>query len=106
MRCTSSFLAILPVALENGYFRVVPLLEPLKYGRRKIRSEQREIEEMPGFRHGPIIEAEDMEARFVLAGPDTPAADPNQRLSVLRYSWDRTVSWQQVDDSEWVSDFE
>ncbi|KAI9437933.1 hypothetical protein BJY52DRAFT_1229957 [Lactarius psammicola] len=83
----SSLLAILPVALETGYSEVVPELEPLK-----------------GFDTDLVIEAEDTEARFLLAGPDTPAADRERHLSILRDSWDQSDSRPYVDDSEWISD--
>ncbi|KAI9462918.1 hypothetical protein BJY52DRAFT_1221931 [Lactarius psammicola] len=83
----SSLLAILPVALETGYSEVVPELEPLK-----------------GFDTDLVIEAEDTEARFLLAGPDTPAADRERHLLILCDSWDQSDSRQYVDDSEWISD--
>ncbi|KAF8270139.1 hypothetical protein EI94DRAFT_1572222, partial [Lactarius quietus] len=83
----NSLLAILPIALETGYSEVVPEIEPLK-----------------GFDTDLVIEAEDTDARFLLAGPDAPAADREHRLSILRDSWDRSVFRQHVDDSEWTSD--
>ena len=51
-----------------------------------------------------MIEAEDTEARFLLAGPDILAVDRERHLSILRDSWDRAGSRQHVDDSEWISD--
>ena len=53
-----------------------------------------------------VIDAEDTKARFLLAGPDTPAADRERHLSVLRDSWDRSGTRQQTDDSEWISGLE
>ena len=47
---------------------------------------------------------EDTEAQFLITGPDTPAADREDHLSILRESWDRFGSRQEVDDSEWISD--
>ncbi|KAH9029425.1 hypothetical protein EDB85DRAFT_1867188 [Lactarius pseudohatsudake] len=83
----NSLLAILPVALETGYSEVDPEIEPLK-----------------GFDTDLVIEADDTDARFLLAGPDMPAADREHRLSILRDSWDRAGSRQHIDDSEWISD--
>ncbi|KAF8270133.1 hypothetical protein EI94DRAFT_1572289 [Lactarius quietus] len=85
----NSLLAILPAALETGYSEVHPELEPLK-----------------GFDTDLVIEAEDTEARFLLAGPDTPATDREHYLSILRDSWDGSGARQSedVDDLEWVSD--
>lgn len=51
-----------------------------------------------------MIEGEDTEAQFLLAGPDAPIADRELRLQTLRKSWDRTSARQHVDDSEWISD--
>jgi hypothetical protein len=51
-----------------------------------------------------VIEAEDTEARFILAGPDTPLADHERRLATLRESWDLTNQRQRVDDLTWHSD--
>lgn len=51
-----------------------------------------------------MIEAEDTEARFLLAGPDIPAADREHYLSILRNSWDQSGSRQHLDDSEWTAD--
>ncbi|KAN0134237.1 hypothetical protein V8E53_008009, partial [Lactarius tabidus] len=82
----SSLFAILPVALQTGYSEVVPELEPLK-----------------AFDTDLVIEAKDTEARFLLPGPDTPAADREQHLSFLIESWDLSGTRQQVDDSEWIS---
>ncbi|KAF8270131.1 hypothetical protein EI94DRAFT_1572248, partial [Lactarius quietus] len=83
----STLLAILPVALQTGYSEVSSELEPLK-----------------NFDTHILIEAEDTNARFLLAEPDTPAADREYHLSTLVKSWQR---WgfrrQQVDDSEWIS---
>ncbi|KAH8977868.1 hypothetical protein EDB86DRAFT_3091364 [Lactarius hatsudake] len=80
----SSLLKVLPTALETGYSEVVPQLEPLK-----------------DFYTDLVMEAEDTEARFLLTGP---AADREHRLEVLRDSWDRFGSRQQVVDTEWFSD--
>ncbi|KAI9431439.1 hypothetical protein BJY52DRAFT_1423126, partial [Lactarius psammicola] len=88
---SNSLLAILPVALETGYSKVVPELEPLKVHRQDFDTDL-------------VVETEDTEARFLLAGPDMPAADREHRLSILRDSWDRSGSRQHVDDSEWVYD--
>ena len=51
-----------------------------------------------------VIEAEDTEARFILAGPDTPLFDHEHRLATLRESWDQTNQRQHVEDSTWHSD--
>jgi len=51
-----------------------------------------------------VIEAEDTEARFSIAKPDTSAADRERHLSILRESWDRSGSRKYVDDSEWIAD--
>jgi CRISPR/Cas system CMR-associated protein Cmr5 small subunit len=51
-----------------------------------------------------VIEAEDTEARFLLAGPDTSLADHERYLSILRDSWHQSASRQQVHDSTWISD--
>ena len=51
-----------------------------------------------------MIEAEDTEATFLLAGPDAPVADRESCLETLRDSWDQINSRQHVDDSEWTSD--
>jgi hypothetical protein len=51
-----------------------------------------------------VIQAEDTEARFLLAGPETLATDLEHHFSILRDSWDRTAYRQQIDGSEWVSD--
>ena len=51
-----------------------------------------------------MIEAEDTEATFSLAGPDAPVADRESCLETLRDSWDRINSRQHVDDYEWTSD--
>ena len=51
-----------------------------------------------------MIEGEDTEARFLLAGPDTPVQDREIHLQTLRESWDRKNARQHVDDSEWISD--
>jgi hypothetical protein len=51
-----------------------------------------------------VIEAEDTEAQFLLAGPDAPVADRESCLKTLRDSWDQINSRQHVDDSEWSSD--
>ncbi|KAH9039451.1 hypothetical protein EDB83DRAFT_2411806, partial [Lactarius deliciosus] len=80
----SSLLKVLPIALETGYSEVVPQPEPLK-----------------DFYTDLVMEAEDTEARFLLTGP---AADREHRLEVLRDSWDRFGSRQQVVDPEWISD--
>jgi hypothetical protein len=50
-----------------------------------------------------VIEAEDTEARFILAGPDTPVSDYECRLAALCESWDRANQRQHVDDSTWHS---
>ena len=42
----------------------------------------------------------------MIAGPDTPAADRERHLSILRESWDRSGSRRSVDDSKWISDLE
>ncbi|KAN0134234.1 hypothetical protein V8E53_008006 [Lactarius tabidus] len=83
----SSLLEILPVALQTGYSEVVPALEPLKCLDTDL-----------------VIQAEDTEARFLLTGPETLAADLEHHFSILRDSWDRSTYRQQADRSEWVSD--
>jgi hypothetical protein len=50
------------------------------------------------------IEAEDTEARLLLAGPDAPVADRESCLETLRDSWDQITSRQRVDDSIWTLD--
>lgn len=51
-----------------------------------------------------MIEAEDTEALFLLAGPDDPVAERESFLGTLRESWDQMTSRQQGDDSEWTLD--
>ena len=51
-----------------------------------------------------MIEGEDTEALFLLAGPGAPVEDHELRLQTLRESWDRKNTRQHVDDSEWISD--
>jgi hypothetical protein len=51
-----------------------------------------------------VIEADDTEARFILAGPDTPVDDHELRLAALRESWDLSSQRQHVDDATWHSD--
>lgn len=51
-----------------------------------------------------MIEAEDTEALFLLAGPDAPVADRESFLGTLRESWDQMTSRQYGDDSEWTLD--
>ena len=51
-----------------------------------------------------MIEAEDTEARFILAGPDTPVSDFESRLAILCESWDRANERQHVDEPTWHSD--
>jgi hypothetical protein len=51
-----------------------------------------------------VIEAEDTEALFLLAGPDAPVADRESFLGTLRESWDQMTSRQYGDDSEWTLD--
>ncbi|KAI0292593.1 hypothetical protein B0F90DRAFT_1645427, partial [Multifurca ochricompacta] len=79
-----NLLAILPNALETGFSEIDPKQEPLK-----------------DFDTDLIIEAEDTEAQFLLAGPDTPVADRELRLASLRESWDKAHSRQHIDDTEW-----
>ena len=50
------------------------------------------------------IEAEDTDAHFILAGPETPVADHEIRLAALRESWDLSSQRQHVDDATWHSD--
>jgi len=50
-----------------------------------------------------VIEREDTEAQFLLAGPEAPMGDRELRLKTLRESWDRTNARQHADDSEWIS---
>ncbi|KAI9460718.1 hypothetical protein F5148DRAFT_1377366 [Russula earlei] len=83
----NTLLAILPNAFETGFSEVFPEPEPLK-----------------NLDTDLVIEAEDTEAHFLLAGPDAPVADRELRLRALRESWDRINSRQLVDDSEWTSD--
>ncbi|KAI9450271.1 hypothetical protein BJY52DRAFT_1227294 [Lactarius psammicola] len=83
----NSLRAILSTALETGFSEVDPELIPLK-----------------NFDADIVIEAEDTEARFILAGPDTPVADHERHLATLRESWDLTDQRQHVDDSTWHSD--
>ena len=51
-----------------------------------------------------MIDAEDSEAKFLLAGPDAPISDRESCLEKLRDSWDQINSRQHVDDYEWTSD--
>jgi hypothetical protein len=51
-----------------------------------------------------VIEAEDTEAQFLLAGPDAPVADREAFLGTLRESWHQMTSRQYGDDSEWTFD--
>ncbi|KAH9988133.1 hypothetical protein BJV77DRAFT_1061467 [Russula vinacea] len=83
----NTLLAILSNALETGYSEVYPDREPLK-----------------NFDTDLVIEAEDTEAQFLLAGPDAPVADRESCLGILRESWDQISSRQRVEDSEWTTD--
>ncbi|KAH9171596.1 hypothetical protein EDB89DRAFT_2243400, partial [Lactarius sanguifluus] len=87
MHRANSLLDILPNALETGFSEVDPEPVPLK-----------------NFDADVVIESEDTEARFILAGPDTPVADLERRLATLRESWDRIHQRQHVDDPTWHSD--
>jgi hypothetical protein len=51
-----------------------------------------------------VIEEEDTEAQFLLAGPDAPVADSESCLETLRESWDQITYRQHIDDTEWTSD--
>ena len=51
-----------------------------------------------------MIEAEDTEARILLARPDASAGIRESCLETLRKSWDQIKSRQHVDDSKWTSD--
>ena len=51
-----------------------------------------------------VIEADDTEAQFLLAGPDAPVTDYESSLGALRDSWDQIYSRQHVDDFKWTSD--
>ncbi|KAH9017733.1 hypothetical protein EDB84DRAFT_1422808 [Lactarius hengduanensis] len=83
----NSLLAVLPSALETGFSEVAVEPVPLK-----------------NIDAGAVIEAKDSEARFILAGRDTPVADHERQLAAIRESWDRTEQRQHVDDSTWHSD--
>ncbi|KAH9039442.1 hypothetical protein EDB83DRAFT_2228401 [Lactarius deliciosus] len=87
MHRANSLLDILPNALETGFSEVDPEPVPLK-----------------NFDADVVIKSEDTEARFILAGPDTPVADLERRLATLRESWDRIHQRQHVDDPTWHSD--
>ncbi|KAI9444004.1 hypothetical protein H4582DRAFT_2189914 [Lactarius indigo] len=87
MQRANSLLAILPSALETGFSEIDPEPVPLK-----------------NFDADSVIEAEDTEARFILARSDTPAADHERRLATLRESWDLANRRQHVDDSTWHSE--
>ena len=50
-----------------------------------------------------MIDAEDTNARFLLAGLDTSVTNREFRLKDLRGSWHQINSRQYVDDSEWSS---
>ncbi|KAI0297435.1 hypothetical protein BC826DRAFT_166673 [Russula brevipes] len=83
----NSLLAILPNALETGFSEVSLEPEPLK-----------------NFDTDLVIDAEDTDAEFLLAGPDALVADRELRLGALRETWNRRNTRQHVDDSEWTSD--
>ncbi|KAH9171591.1 hypothetical protein EDB89DRAFT_1852099 [Lactarius sanguifluus] len=83
----NSLLAVLPNALETGFSEVAVEPVPLK-----------------NIDAGAVIEAKDSEARFILAGRDTPVADHERQLAAIRESWDRTEQRQHIDDSTWHSD--
>ena len=51
-----------------------------------------------------MIEGDDTEAQFLLAGPDAQVEDRELRLETLRDSWDRANDRQHVDDSEWIAE--
>ncbi|KAH9029436.1 hypothetical protein EDB85DRAFT_2251894, partial [Lactarius pseudohatsudake] len=87
MQRANSLLAALPRALETGLSEIDPEPVPLK-----------------NFDADSVIEAEDTEARFILAGSDIPVADHERRLATLRESWDLANRRQHVDDSTWHSD--
>ncbi|KAH9171589.1 hypothetical protein EDB89DRAFT_1906868 [Lactarius sanguifluus] len=86
MHRANSLRAILSNALETGFSEVDPEPIPLK-----------------NFDTDTMIEVEDTEAQFILAGPDTPVADHEYRLAALRESWGGTDQRQHVDDSTWHS---
>ncbi|KAH8977860.1 hypothetical protein EDB86DRAFT_3157188 [Lactarius hatsudake] len=83
----NSLLTVLPNALETGFSEVAVEPVPLK-----------------NIDLGAVIEAKDSKARFILAGPDTPGADHERQLAIMRGSWDRTEQRQHIDDSTWHSD--
>ncbi|KAI9444006.1 hypothetical protein H4582DRAFT_1807752, partial [Lactarius indigo] len=83
----NSLLAVLPNALETGFSEVAVEPVPLK-----------------NIDIGAIIEAKDSEARFILAGSDTPVSDRERQLAIMRESWDRTEQRQHIDDSTWHAD--
>ena len=60
--------------------------------------------ELQNFDSDSVIEGEDTEAQFLLAGPDTQVADRERRLKTLRESWDRINTRQHIDDSEWIAE--
>ncbi|KAI0247518.1 hypothetical protein BJV78DRAFT_1380231 [Lactifluus subvellereus] len=82
----SALLEILPNALETGFSKVVPELEPLK-----------------NLDTDLVIEAEDTDAQFSLIRQHTPAADCELRFTTLLKSWERIPFRQRVDESEWTS---
>ncbi|KAH9059752.1 hypothetical protein EDB87DRAFT_1790917 [Lactarius vividus] len=87
MHRANSLLTVLPNALETGFSEVDVEPVPLK-----------------NIDLGAVIEAKDSEVRFVLAGPDTPVADHERQLAIMRGSWDRAEQRQHIDDSAWHSD--
>jgi hypothetical protein len=102
MHRASSLLAILPNALETGFSEIDPEPVPLKV---RIKSKRRLSTKM--FRTSMwtlVIEAEDTEARFILAGPETPCSDHERRTRDSCESWDQAIKGNTVDDSTWHSD--
>ncbi|KAH9039441.1 hypothetical protein EDB83DRAFT_1717346 [Lactarius deliciosus] len=87
MHRANSLLTVLPNALETGFSEVN--LEPVP---------------LKNIDLGAVIESKDSEARFILAGPDTPVVDHERQLAIMRGSWDRAEQRQHIDDSTWHSD--
>jgi hypothetical protein len=99
----STLLSILPNALETGFSEVFPEHESLKVRSADVDLLKRTKLGPQTFDSDLVIEGEDTEAQFLLAGPETQVADRESRLQILRESWDRTNARQHIDDSEWIA---
>ncbi|KAI0302836.1 hypothetical protein B0F90DRAFT_1667445 [Multifurca ochricompacta] len=84
---SNALLAILPIALETGLSEITPEQVPLK-----------------NFDTDLVVDAEDTEAQFSLAGRNTSMADRELKLVALSELWNKEHPRQHIDDSKWSAD--